>query len=314
MLNKSKCLCGNPTNNAKFITNEIRFGKKANVIQCNKCSLIYLDKDSFTLPSDFYEAEYHQTYLTHVEPDALNPDKYYQKMLKSTKIWADRMKNILNGSEVVLDVGCSTGHFIKLIESKAKTVFGHEISKKEVQFCKDKLGLNVDSIPLSERFEKNTFDYITLIFVLEHIDNPIQFLKDLSQFLKPSGKIIILVPNANDALINLYNIPKFNEFYYCIEHLYYYTPETINMVFEKVGLSGKIKTLQEYPITNHLNWGYREKPSDVLKSRKEIPDISIMDENLEIKWETFWKDTNNRYKKFLNTQGYGDRIWCEVGF
>ena len=164
-----------------------------------------MDKDSFTLPSDFYEAKYHQTYLTHVEPDSLNPNKYYKKMLKSTEIWANKMKNILNGNEVVLDVGSSTGHFLKLIEDKTKAVYGHEISSKEVAFCREELGLDVDSVPLEERFNKNTFDYITLIYVLEHIDDPVKFLKDLSKFLKPSGKIIILVPNANDALINLYN-------------------------------------------------------------------------------------------------------------
>jgi len=297
-----------------MITNKVRFGNNANVMKCGTCSLIYLDKESFELPKDFYQNQYHQTYITHIEPDAFDPPKYYSKMLKSTKIWADKMNSILTGKETVLDVGCSTGHFIKLIESKSNEIYGHEISLKEVTFCREELGLDVNSVPLEERFNKNTFDYITLIYVLEHIDNPIKFLKYLTQFLKPSGKIIILVPNVNDALINLYNIPIFKEFYYCIEHLYYYTPETINMVFKNVGLSGTIETLQEYPITNHLNWGYREKPSDVLKSRKIIPDIAIRDEDSEIQWEIFWKDVNKKYKKFLNTQGYGDRIWCEVGF
>ena len=68
-------LCGGQ--NLKLITNNVRFNNKADVQQCEKCSLTFLDQNSFHFPKDFYEKEYHQTYLTHVEPDALNSDVYF---------------------------------------------------------------------------------------------------------------------------------------------------------------------------------------------------------------------------------------------
>jgi len=304
-------LCSNKDTN--LITNRVRFDKAADVIQCKHCSLVFLDQNSFTLPDDFYEGEYHQTYLTHVEPAALDPRQYYEKMLKSTQQWSDRINRLLTGRETVLDFGCSTGHLLTSVQGQAAKVYGHDVNTKEIAFCHRQLGLDVDNRDLFERFEEGLFDYITMVYVLEHIVDPIELLTQLKKLLKPNGKFIILVPNAADALLNFYDIPDFAQFYFCLEHLYYYTTTTIGHVFKKCGLKGSVETIQEYPISNHLNWGYRQKPSDTLASRRMVPDIPITDEALFIKWEAFWKDVDEQYKGFLKELGLGDRIWCIVG-
>ena len=294
----------------KLITNHLRFQKKADVYRCVSCSLVFLDQNSFTFPKDFYEKEYHQTYITHVEPDALNPQVYFEKMKKSTKIWADRFCEILTGNEVVLDVGCSTGHFMDLVKGKTKKIYGHELSRVEVDFCQKNLGLDVSNEPLAKRFKPETFDYITMIFVLEHIAEPVSFLKELKTFLKPNGKFVILVPNIQDALVNFYDIDEFQKFYYCIEHLFYYEPKTLELTLEKAGLTGKAEVIQEYPITNHLQWAYKRGPSDVLVSRQGIPNAAIKDSTLLDEWEGLWREFNQKYQKFLKSHGFGDRVWA----
>ena len=186
------------------------------------------------------------------------------------------------------------------------------MSEKEIRFCKKELNLDVDSIPLHKRFKEKSFDFITMIFVLEHMADPINFLNYLKKFLKPRGKFIILVPNVNDALLNFYNIPDFKHFYYCIEHLFYYSPQTIRNLFNKTELNGSLEVIQEYPITNHINWGFKKKPSDVQKSREGIPDILLLDTKFKNEWENLWKNFSNSYKDFLIKNNFGDRIWCEV--
>lgn len=296
----------------KLLTNQVRFDNQADVLQCKNCGLIFLDQNSFEFPEDFYEKEYHQTYLTHVEPDALNPEKYYQKMLKTTKKWADKVNQLLTGNEVVLDLGCSTGHLMTQIQDNAKEVYGHDLSEKEIQYAKEKLGLNVDSIPLDQRFEENTFDYITMIFVFEHIAEPVEFLNYIKKFLKPDGKLLILVPNIQDALVSFYDIPAFRDFYYCIEHLFYYTPQTLEQMCKKAGFGGTFEPIQEYPITNHLNWAYRQRPSDVLASRRFVPDVALQNPDIEANWESFWQNVNIQYQQFLKENGHADRIWAVI--
>ena len=304
-------ICKSPV--SSVITNKLRFGREADVRRCGHCDLIFLDQSSFELPVDFYESQYHQTYLTHVEPAALDPRQYYEKMLKSTRPWADRINQMLSGKETVLDFGCSTGHLMTSIQGQAAKVYGHELNTKEIEFCCKQLGLDVANRDPFERFEEGMFDYIIMIYVLEHISEPMELLTELKNLLKPNGKLIILVPNAADALLNFYDIPDFAQFYFCLEHFYYFTPSTIERVFKSSGLQGTVETIQEYPISNHLNWGYRQKPSDTLASRRLAPDIPITDETMFIKWEAFWKDVDEQYKGFLKQFGFSDRIWCVVG-
>ena len=306
-----KCpLCASSKMN--LLTNELRFANKADVYRCLGCDLTFLDQASFKFPKDFYEGHYHQTYLTHVTPDALDPQAYYQKMLRATQIWADRIREILTGKEIVLDVGCSTGHLIDLIKAKTAKIYGSELNKKEIEYCRNVLKLDVSDAPLETRFKEGTFDYIVMIFVLEHIAEPVEFLSNLKKFLKPTGKFVILVPNIQDALVNFYEIPEFTKFYYCIEHLYYYNQKTLRYLFDKVGLMGTIDVIQEYPITNHINWAYLRKPSDVSASRKGIPNISVVDTIPLDDWEVLWGKFNMLYQDFLTLHGYGDRVWCVV--
>ena len=296
-----------------LISEKVRFGISAKVYKCLDCTLSFIDQNSFKFPKDFYETEYHQTYITHIEPDALDPKKYYEKMKKATKIWADKFGNMLSGREVVLDLGCSTGHFIDLIKDKTKKIYGHDLNKKEVEFCRDTLKLDVSDEALIERFKPGSFDYITMIYVLEHIAKPKEFLGSLKNLLKPGGKLVILVPNEQDALVNFYDIPEFRSFYYCIEHLFYYSPKTIKLLFDEVGLFGNIETIQEYPLTNHLNWAYRRAPSDTLASRRGIPDVVLGDEVCLEEWSKLWSSFNQQYQAFLKKRDVGDRVWCAVG-
>lgn len=301
------------SHNLTLITNKVRFGKSADVYLCQECGLTFLDQNSFKFPLDFYEKDYHQTYITHVEPDALNPQAYYEKMKKSTRIWADRFSRLLTGKETVLDIGCSTGHFMDMVKEKTSKIYGYELNQKEIEFCKNILKLDVSDKPLEERFSEGTFDYITMIYVLEHIADPKKFLLSIKKLLKPKGKLVVLVPNMDDALVNFYDIPEFRSFYYCIEHLFYYNRWTIKRLFDNVGLRGEIEVIQEYPIANHLNWGYRRAPSDTLASRKGVPDIALNVKAPLAAWEGLWQEFNLKYQDFLKENGFGDRIWYTVG-
>jgi SAM-dependent methyltransferase len=304
-------LCG--SGDVTKITDQVRFGHKAAVYKCQSCSLVFLDQKSYHFPQDFYEKAYHQTYITHVEPDALNPEAYYEKMKKANKQWADKFLMMLSGREVVLDVGCSTGHFIDMVKDRTGEIYGHELNRKEIEFCRNVLKLDVSDQPLETRFKAGTFDYITLIYVLEHIAEPKEFLATLAKLLKPTGKFVILVPNVQDALVNFYNIPEFVSFYYCIEHLYYYSPTTIKLLFDQIGLAGSLEVIQEYPITNHLNWAYLRAPSDTLAARLGVPNVLLQDQAPVEAWSKLWQQFNLMYQAFLKDNGYGDRIWCCVG-
>src|SRR5437016_7936504 len=80
------------SNETSPVADRVRFDRTARVLRCGKCTLVFLDQTSFTFPRDFYEHDYHQTYLTHVDPEMLDPARHHEKMSVASKPWIDRVR------------------------------------------------------------------------------------------------------------------------------------------------------------------------------------------------------------------------------
>ena len=79
--------------------------------------------------------------------------------------------------------------------------------------------------------------------------------------LADGGQIIVEAPNADDALLTLYNNEPFSNFTYWSCHLFLFTSKTLEMLFSQINLKvNYIKQIQRYPLSNHLHWLANGKP------------------------------------------------------
>ncbi len=103
------------------------------------------------------------------------------------------LSHYLNKKSKILDVGCGTGRNIESF-SRFGEVWGIDYASEAITFCKQR-GLkrvvrgSLEKIP----FLKNSFDCITALDVLEHVDDQ-KALKEIIRVLKPEGLLIITVP------------------------------------------------------------------------------------------------------------------------
>jgi len=105
------------------------------------------------------------------------------------------------------------------------------------------------------------YDIITMFHVLEHLRDPKSTILELIKILSSGGQIIGEVPNANDALLTLYNNEPFSHFAYWSCHLYLFTNKTLEMLASQIGLKiNYIRQVQRYPLSNHLYWLSKGKP------------------------------------------------------
>ena len=133
--------------------------------------------------------------------------------------------------------------------------------------------------------------------VLEHLDDPVPVLRGLSDMLTDNGSLLIEVPNADDALISLYESDAFKDFTYWECHLYLYTTETLKRLVDMAGLKVNFITqYQRYPLSNHLYWLTKGKPGG------HIVWNMIRDEALD-----------KAYGAKLARLGIADTIIAEVG-
>jgi SAM-dependent methyltransferase len=93
----------------------------------------------------------------------------------------------------ILDVGCGTGANLEML-SQFGTAEGVDVSDDALEFCHRK-GLSAQK-GLAETlpFDDETFDLTTALDVVEHLDDDIGGLKEMSRVTKKGGYSLIFVP------------------------------------------------------------------------------------------------------------------------
>jgi 2-polyprenyl-3-methyl-5-hydroxy-6-metoxy-1,4-benzoquinol methylase len=99
----------------------------------------------------------------------------------------------LEGGMRVLDVGCGTGAILEHL-AKHCDAYGQDFSPKAVDFCRQRGLKNLYAGPLSTYEPESPFDLITMLDVVEHVDDDLGFLKDARRLLRPEGSVLITVP------------------------------------------------------------------------------------------------------------------------
>ena len=143
----------------------------------------------------------------------------------------------------ILDLGCARGYFAKDLLKKNCRVWGIDADKEAIaeakKYCVETKVVDLDnsnSLP----FKNNSFDYILLLDVLEHLRNPEKLLKSLKRYLKMDGKVIISVPNI--AFLSIRLALLWGKFDYKKtgimdeSHLHFYTKKTLIDLITKCGL------------------------------------------------------------------------------
>jgi 2-polyprenyl-3-methyl-5-hydroxy-6-metoxy-1,4-benzoquinol methylase len=95
----------------------------------------------------------------------------------------------------VLDYGCNTGRHASYVkQAYGYNVMGADINKTAIAACKRK-GIKAEVIT-EEFFEKYSsfFDLIINSHVLEHVDNPKDFLVNINGMLHNKGTLVIVIP------------------------------------------------------------------------------------------------------------------------
>ena len=138
--------------------------------------------------------------------------------------------------------------------------------------------------------------------VLEHLENPLEFLKQIKKYLKSSGIIYIEVPNLRDALIHAYNLPHHYKFYFHKTHLWYFTKQSLMKMMGKAGFKGRIFFTQDYNILNHMHWLDCDSPqTDCIKglSVPLLPFRNTMELAKKARLSKFMRKIDLEYKKIL---------------
>jgi len=150
----------------------------------------------------------------------------------------------------ILEIGCSSGFMLDKFKDSDCNVVGVEPSGEFLEFIKNNGHIAFETL----EEVKASFDLICHFFVFEHIGDPFDFLEKQLSMLNKNGVIIAEIPSATDPLTALYDIDAFENFYWSIAHHYYYTPQSLKYILDKMNLKYELIPEQRYDLSNHITW------------------------------------------------------------
>ena len=94
----------------------------------------------------------------------------------------------------LLDIGC--GWEARLLRAvKSRIAIGRGIDLKAPQIEDGKIKTISARLDRDLPFEDSSFDFITMLAVLEHLDNPEAILHECARILRPGGGLLLTVPS-----------------------------------------------------------------------------------------------------------------------
>jgi len=97
----------------------------------------------------------------------------------------------------VLDLGCGDGFFLQKLKENGNEAQGLDVSEEAVNKCRIR-GLQADTFDFADDklpFDDNTFDYVVMLDVLEHLYLPENLLKEAARVSREG--VVLSVPNFN---------------------------------------------------------------------------------------------------------------------
>lgn len=182
------------------------------------------------------------------------------------------LKKVKKGK--ALDLGCGLGEFSIKLKKLGFKVFCMDGSESYIKNAK-KLGFNAKQADFNKKIEikSNTFDLVSCLEVIEHIEKSEQFIKEIRRVLKKKGHLLISTPNYAFFGVRLkillgLQIP--DEGY----HFRFFTYKSLINLLKKEGFSiigdNSISFLPFYRITKKTPKGIKVKLWENLLASKII--------------------------------------------
>lgn len=208
---------------------EIQFTQhRLGLLRCKSCTLV--------LSPSIWEPQANQ----HMEDEWFGEDYETRK----TSIWVAWFQawnnrktlarlNAYSGQKTrLLEIGVGSGSFLKAAKERGFDVMGCDLSAPICRSVDREYGIAMHCGVLSELPDINRSDVVVMNHVLEHVQQPVDFLQDVHRLLTAEGIIHIAVPNIDCWEAGLSGWTSYEPY-----HLTYFNRQTLLRAVELAGFS-----------------------------------------------------------------------------
>jgi 2-polyprenyl-3-methyl-5-hydroxy-6-metoxy-1,4-benzoquinol methylase len=168
---------------------------------------------------------------------AAAPEVVHKHYERTRTKWLRRQGMLAAGTSI-LDVGCSTGVFLRVLADLGfNRVHGVDLSERHCLYVREKHRIPCDTS--LNAVPDGLFDLVTCYAVVEHTPDPVAFVDAMARKLRPGGHLMVQVPNfrsfyrALSGSTWLWLIPPI--------HLQYFGPSSLSKTLERCRLDVTVK-------------------------------------------------------------------------
>ena len=194
-----------------------------NYVKCTKCGLIYRKVVLDESQKKRMYAQFRDASLSRhgVSLKKETQAEYFEHMTQLPPGQSDHQErvefvtDVIGRQGVVLDIGCGGGVFLHRFKKKHPTWKALGVEPTKSKYFSDVAAKSDISI-VNEYLNKDTFDIqfdlITIIHVLEHVEDHRTILSQINDYLRDDGLLYVEVPSSDDIGV----LPVEHDRYMCI--------------------------------------------------------------------------------------------------
>ncbi|MEN8257208.1 MAG: class I SAM-dependent methyltransferase [Thermodesulfobacteriota bacterium] len=201
------------------------------------------------------------------QPSADDLHDHYQEYLplsaQEVEEWGFEMAPVIDSSANflgrhfpeagrLLDIGCGYGFFLEAMARREWQVEGIELSKPAAEIARAKKIGTIHSCAVEEMEDIGLFDVVTMFYVIEHVADPLQTLRNVAKLLKPGGVLVLRYPNTSPLLKFSGKLARSLKLMQAPSHLFDYAENSMDLLLQKAGYGSCLTSIDANTRSPHL--------------------------------------------------------------
>lgn len=191
------------------------------VWKCKDCLVYFINP---MLSTEELASYYPKTYYAY--DDKKSESSFNKKLIKFLKVEPSDLDNIpfVSGKRV-LDFGCGSGWSLDSYKEKGFETYGLDMDEAAIAIGKKNGHIMSGVDLLSTNYESNYFDFIRSNHSMEHVNNPVEVIREFRRILKTDGRLFISLPNSGSLTRSIfkkywyYTGVPYHPYNYCFSNL-----------------------------------------------------------------------------------------------
>lgn len=241
-------------------------GQVIPIYQCEDCGVIWHDEVLEDI-GQYYESRQYREAMNETESiDEASEELFYQNHDKETLDKFQYTGTNIFRNKTVADVGCGAGAFLDFLKGVAKNVVAIEPSQMYDEALIRKGFFTYPYLKDCLLEWKGKVDVVTSFDVIEHVNDPLSFLVDIKNLLRPEGTAIIGTPTDAPIMRRLLGEHYEKQILFSVQHLWIFSEPSLKHLAIQAGFSKvEIRYFQRYGIENLVGWCLEKRPNSSVR-------------------------------------------------